>query len=190
MTGRSVIERRPPQAGEYVTPFLPRGRKNSLKICKFQFLNLHPPEYQEVDTVVCLLLKMLVHVKKKQGTTTHRNYKLPQTQKMAEERKKDETKRKKNKEEEAPTAASSDPQATVASGGGHSGAWSYHDDDCWCMIAGGYCNRDGHVWSCCGAVAEESTCAGPGRKHHTAVSNRSGDKACHCQECVNTQDQP
>lgn len=45
--------------------------------------------------------------------------------------------------------------------GGHAGTWDYHDDDCMCPIAGRYCNRDGHVWSCCGATQQDSRCSAP-----------------------------
>jgi len=37
------------------------------------------------------------------------------------------------------------------------GTYDYHDDDCRCS---GPCVRDGYVWSCCGAFAEASSCAG------------------------------
>jgi hypothetical protein len=44
----------------------------------------------------------------------------------------------------------------------HGGQWSYHPDDCLCGVYGdGYCNRDGHCWSCCGAGAEDSDCTAP-----------------------------
>jgi hypothetical protein len=45
----------------------------------------------------------------------------------------------------------------------HTGTWSYHDDDCWCVMAGGdrYCNRGGSVWSCCGSCKEASECSKP-----------------------------
>jgi hypothetical protein len=43
----------------------------------------------------------------------------------------------------------------------HTGSWDYHDDDCRCTIANPYCNRDGHVWSCCGACKEDSECSAP-----------------------------
>ena len=66
----------------------------------------------------------------------------------------------------------------------HGGTWSYHEDDCMCMMGGyGYCNRAGYVWSCCGATLEISSCAGKGRQHHSAVSSR-GDKACGCVNCI------
>lgn len=42
----------------------------------------------------------------------------------------------------------------------HSGTYDYHDDDCWCVMGGGYCNRDGFVWSCCGATKKDSECSG------------------------------
>lgn len=43
----------------------------------------------------------------------------------------------------------------------HSGTWRYHDDDCWCVMGDNqYCNRDGYVWSCCGACKEDSECSG------------------------------
>jgi phospholipase/carboxylesterase len=65
----------------------------------------------------------------------------------------------------------------------HTSGWRYHDDDCWCMMAGGYCNRGGYVYSCCGATVEGSGCAGKGRRHHTAVSSR-GDLPCQCHQCI------
>lgn len=43
----------------------------------------------------------------------------------------------------------------------HTGSWRYHDDDCRCAWADQYCNRDGWVWSCCGACKEESDCSAP-----------------------------
>lgn len=50
---------------------------------------------------------------------------------------------------------------------GHDGAYLYHDDDCRCTDGGiTYCNRDGHVWSCCGACKEASECTAP-RRHPT-----------------------
>lgn len=48
----------------------------------------------------------------------------------------------------------------------HAGSWGSHDDDCWCAMAGGYCNRGGWVWSCCGACKEDSECSAP-RMHPT-----------------------
>ena len=66
----------------------------------------------------------------------------------------------------------------------HTGNYRYHDDDCWCMMGSGYCNRGGSVWSCCGAVAQASTCAGQGNKHHSAVSDRSGAGTCACADCA------
>jgi hypothetical protein len=42
----------------------------------------------------------------------------------------------------------------------HTGSYSYHDDDCWCMMGDNYCNRDGFVWSCCGACKKDSECSG------------------------------
>lgn len=63
----------------------------------------------------------------------------------------------------------------------HTGDWGIHDDDCRCMAAGsGYCNRNGGVWDCCGSVVRESSCAGAGRQHHTAVSSRSDAGRCEC----------
>jgi len=53
----------------------------------------------------------------------------------------------------------------------HSGEWSYHDDDCWCVMGGRkYCNRDGYVWSCCGACKEDSECSAP-KAHPTHWSH-------------------
>jgi hypothetical protein len=66
----------------------------------------------------------------------------------------------------------------------HTGNYRRHDDDCWCMMGGGYCNRGGFVWSCCGAIGQASSCAGEGRQHHTAVSDRSDAGPCQCRECV------
>ena len=43
----------------------------------------------------------------------------------------------------------------------HSGSWNYHDDDCRCVEAGFYCNRDGSCWSCCGACKQGSECTAP-----------------------------
>ena len=49
----------------------------------------------------------------------------------------------------------------------HSGVWDYHDDDCRCTEGGiRFCNRDGRVWSCCGACKEDSECTAP-RMHPT-----------------------
>jgi len=42
----------------------------------------------------------------------------------------------------------------------HTGNYEYHDDDCWCVLGRPYCNRDGFVWSCCGACKEDSDCSG------------------------------
>lgn len=42
----------------------------------------------------------------------------------------------------------------------HTGSWRYHDDDCRCTWVERYCNRDGWVWSCCGACQEDSDCTG------------------------------
>ena len=65
----------------------------------------------------------------------------------------------------------------------HFGSWSYHEDDCWCMMGGdAYCNRGGYVWSCCGATVELSSCAGKGNQHHTACSSRGAGK-CACYDC-------
>ena len=66
----------------------------------------------------------------------------------------------------------------------HTGDWRYHDDDCMCMMGGGFCNRGGRVWSCCGATERDSGCAGEDRRHHSAVSSRSDvRKSCRCHEC-------
>jgi hypothetical protein len=44
----------------------------------------------------------------------------------------------------------------------HTGVWSRHDDDCRCIDGGiPYCNRDGWVWSCCGACKQQSECSAP-----------------------------
>ncbi len=43
----------------------------------------------------------------------------------------------------------------------HTGRWEHHDDDCWCVLGGHYCNRDGFVWSCCGATTQDSECTAP-----------------------------
>lgn len=43
----------------------------------------------------------------------------------------------------------------------HTGTWDYHDDDCMCGAYGRHCNRDGHVWSCCGACREDTECTAP-----------------------------
>lgn len=43
----------------------------------------------------------------------------------------------------------------------HTGTWRYHDDDCRCGWYDGYCNRDGNIWSCCGACKQHSDCAAP-----------------------------
>jgi hypothetical protein len=48
----------------------------------------------------------------------------------------------------------------------HTGTWRYHDDDCRCTWVNPYCNRDGWVWSCCGACKEKSDCSAP-HKHPT-----------------------
>ncbi len=48
----------------------------------------------------------------------------------------------------------------------HSGTYRYHDDDCMCVMGQRYCNRDGSVWSCCGACKEDSECTAP-RTHPT-----------------------
>jgi hypothetical protein len=42
----------------------------------------------------------------------------------------------------------------------HHGAWSHHDDDCRCGEFDLHCNRDGFVWSCCGACKQDSECSG------------------------------
>lgn len=52
----------------------------------------------------------------------------------------------------------------------HSGSYEYHDDDCMCVMGGNYCNRDGKVWSCCGACKEKSECSAP-RLHPTHWSH-------------------
>ena len=56
----------------------------------------------------------------------------------------------------------------------HNGEYNYHDDDCMCTMADLYCNRDGHVWSCCGACKEHSDCSGdtmhPTYWHHPQTS--------------------
>ena len=57
----------------------------------------------------------------------------------------------------------------------HSGVYSYHDDDCCCCGGGGFCNRDGWIWSCCGAFAKDSSCAGKtpdGKKTHPPLVQR------------------
>ncbi len=43
----------------------------------------------------------------------------------------------------------------------HTGAFEHHDDDCRCVEADLYCNRDGQCWSCCGAAKEDSDCTAP-----------------------------
>lgn len=43
----------------------------------------------------------------------------------------------------------------------HTGSYDYHHDDCRCSEADLYCNRDGRVWSCCGACKEHSDCTAP-----------------------------
>lgn len=43
----------------------------------------------------------------------------------------------------------------------HAGQYEYHDDDCRCSMADLFCNRDGQVWSCCGACKEHSDCSAP-----------------------------
>lgn len=48
----------------------------------------------------------------------------------------------------------------------HAGTWRQHDDDCWCVMGGRYCNRGGYVWSCCGSCKERSDCSAP-HKHPT-----------------------
>lgn len=67
-------------------------------------------------------------------------------------------------------AASRDPEAVArleaarlraGLGRGHTGVWNYHDDDCRCVEGGLHCNRDGWVWSCCGACKHESECSAP-----------------------------
>lgn len=42
---------------------------------------------------------------------------------------------------------------------GHTGIYAYHHDDCMCGLAGWYCFRDGHVWSCCGQTEKYCMCA-------------------------------
>jgi len=42
---------------------------------------------------------------------------------------------------------------------GHTGIYAYHHDDCMCGLAGWYCYRDGHVWSCCGQTEKYCMCA-------------------------------
>lgn len=61
----------------------------------------------------------------------------------------------------------------------HSGKWEYHDDDCWCIMGRDFCNRDGHVWSCCGACKKDSDCSAPNthptywnHKKHTQTIDR------------------
>ncbi len=41
---------------------------------------------------------------------------------------------------------------------GHLGVYAYHNDDCRCIMGGHYCNRDGYVWSCCGATERYCHC--------------------------------
>lgn len=56
----------------------------------------------------------------------------------------------------------------------HTGKFRYHDDDCMCGAYGSYCNRDGYVWSCCGACKQHSDCTGnsmhPTYWNHSQVS--------------------
>lgn len=41
----------------------------------------------------------------------------------------------------------------------HTGAFEWHDDDCLCVAAGRtYCNRNGHIWSCCGRTEPDANC--------------------------------
>ena len=39
-----------------------------------------------------------------------------------------------------------------------SGVYSYHHDDCRCREGDFFCNRGGHVWSCCGQTGKYSKC--------------------------------
>ena len=41
---------------------------------------------------------------------------------------------------------------------GHRGVYAYHNDDCRCGMYDNHCNRDGHVWSCCGSTQRYSRC--------------------------------
>ena len=81
----------------------------------------------------------------------------------------------------APTVAAAQPAEPEEYE--HTGSYRQHDDDCWCMMGGGYCNRGGFVWSCCGAVNGGDSCAGKGNQHHTAVSGRSNAGKCQCHLC-------
>jgi hypothetical protein len=45
----------------------------------------------------------------------------------------------------------------------HAGEYRWHDDDCLCKMAGvEYCNRNGHIWSCCGETEESGQCPAAG----------------------------
>ena len=65
----------------------------------------------------------------------------------------------------------------------HTGTYSYHDDDCWCLMGDiKYCNRDGFVWSCCGSCKKDSECSGSnmhptywGHPKFTKTFDRYGD---------------
>lgn len=41
---------------------------------------------------------------------------------------------------------------------GHRGYFAYHNDDCRCVLGDHYCNRQGHIWSCCGSTGQYSGC--------------------------------
>lgn len=66
----------------------------------------------------------------------------------------------------------------------HMGSYKYHDDDCWCCMGGGFCNRDGYVWSCCGAFTKKSSCAGRGNEHHEYNGTGRVNGPCACHECL------
>lgn len=57
----------------------------------------------------------------------------------------------------------------------HTGKWEYHDDDCWCVMGGRYCNRGGGIWSCCGAIVKDSECSAPDM-HPTYMDHPLYDK--------------
>ena len=69
----------------------------------------------------------------------------------------------------------------------HTGTWRYHDDDCRCGWYRSHCNRDGGVWSCCGACKQHSDCSGAALHpthwqhpdHHRTVTGHRDHRPVH-----------
>lgn len=139
-------------------------------------LAIHRPADPEAPNLP--LIQLAKELKEKYGTTVmwifYRVAAIPDPLQMEGDRRRVLNARRREEKRRQRLAAMTDEQREkyyadldAARRATHSGYWSFHDDDClcWRYFDGAHCNRNGYIWSCCGALSESSACcqaAAPG----------------------------